>query len=119
MTLPIDEPLHALAAMGLCAGLAWACLCRITSMSKTTTRRLIRAAYCVLFTVALTVATMPVWLPQAWAEWGLLALAAGYLLVMVANAGAWRDGPPEHARSRPTPLDGPLDRLFDEPRVGP
>ncbi len=111
--LPIDRPLLALFAMALCFGLAWACLCRLNAMSKDTTRPLIRASYAVLFTDAVAVASMPVWLPETWAEVGVVCLVAGYLLVMVSNTRGWLHGPPAHARSTPMDLDGPLERTFE------
>ena len=119
MTMPIEQPALALASMCLCAAMAWACLCRINAMSGDTTKTAVRAAYVLLFTDALAVATMPIWLPSYWAEAGLLCIVAGYLVVMVVNSSGWKNGPPPHARSRPAELDGPLDRVFDEPRLGP
>lgn len=114
MTLPIDEPLHALGLMSLCAGLAWASLCRINSMSQDTTRKTIRASYALLFTGAVTAATMPVWLPSAWAEWSTITLAGCYLVVMVTNSAGWRHGPPPHARTQPGALGEALVRQFQD-----
>ncbi len=93
------DKLFALAHMAACAALAWCCLCRISAMSKDTTRFATRGAYALLFTIAVAVGTMPIWISGYWGRWSALTLALGYVVVMAVNAHAWRHGPPAFART--------------------
>lgn len=99
------DQLYALAHMAACGALAWCCLCRISAMSKDTTRFMTRAAYAVLFADAVAVATMPMWVPEFWGRWAALSLTGGYVFVMVVNSPGWAHGPPEHARTAPSEFD--------------
>lgn len=94
-----------LAHVAVCLALAWACLCRINKMSQDTTRPGIRAAYALLLADAVAVATLPMWLPDAWGRWASISLALGYLVVMAANSSGWKEGPPEHTRTGPGDFD--------------
>lgn len=84
-----DRLLLALANLILCSGLAWACLCRITVMSSSTTSKHVRAAYSVLMTVAIGVGTLPIWSGE-WPGIGNLMLTGSQLVVMWAGRHAWR-----------------------------
>jgi hypothetical protein len=99
------DKLWALAHMAACGALAWCCLCRISAMGEDTTRSIVRAAYAVLFTVAVAAGSMPIWVQGYWGRIAALTLAIGYVLVMAVNAGAWKQGPPAHARTAPGEFD--------------
>lgn len=87
----------ALINFALCTGIGWACVCRISSMSRETTKARFRAGYAVLM-VAATASGLS---PLLWREWpgpGQIAMAVAALYVLGWGAQNWRTGPPSYAK---------------------
>ncbi|WP_428421980.1 hypothetical protein [Methylibium sp.] len=98
------ELLVRLAYVCVTGALLWSMVCRVNKMSAATTKRWVRALYALVGAAVFGAMTLPFW-RHDWAQWGALTLACTHLVTTVANSRAWRYGPPEHARSRPAPLD--------------
>lgn len=88
----------------LCVGVAIASFCRARKFAKGATRKWVILAYSSLGTAALLVSLVPLW-PADLRSIAVTLLAAAYLFVMVVNSRGWRNGPPEHTRSRPAAFD--------------
>lgn len=87
-----------------CSMVGWACVCRFSSMSGKTTRSRFRIGYVVLFMAA----TMSGFSWVLFGEWpgpGQIAMAAAWVALLGVNAGNWRHGTPDYARSDRMPLD--------------
>lgn len=103
--------LYALAVLNfaLCSAIGWACVCRFSSMSHGTTRMRFRAGYTLLF-MAASVSGFS-WLVGEWPGPGQIAMAVAWIALLGVNAGNWRGGPPDYARSDRAPLDTrPMER---------
>lgn len=99
----------------LCVGVGVASFCRARKFAKGATRKWVIAAYSVLGTAALLASVAPLW-PAEFRRIAVTLLSASYLLVMVVNSRGWKNGPPEHTRSRPAAFD---DEAHHHPPKGP
>jgi hypothetical protein len=78
----------------LCCGIAWACLCRSTKTSLSTTLPSVRYLYPVAGASALAAGFGWPWL----GPWPHLALMGAYLFNLWLTSRAWADGVPGAAR---------------------
>ena len=93
----------------LCGLIGWACVCRMAKMWAETTRLLTRWAYAAMFTAA----GLSGWqraLIGEWPTWPQVASSAALLLFMWSGTRAWKDGPPDFAKSDKAPLEMELTR---------
>lgn len=87
-------PTHQLLAMVnliLCAGIAWACICRLNS-EISRRFKLARARYTLLLSGALTCGLQPL----LWGDWptvGTVVFCAAVLAGLVINVARWRGAP--------------------------
>jgi len=88
----------------LCTVIGWACVCRFSAMSKRTVRRRFRVGYVVLF-MAATLSGFSWVLFGEWPGPGQIAMACAWIALLGINAGNWRNGPPDYARSDPGGFD--------------
>lgn len=112
--------LLALANLVLCSAVGWTCLCRLSQMSATTTRRAYRGKYAVLVAAA----TASGFAPALFGEWpgaADLVMSAAVLLHLVAGRSAWLGGVPDYALThRPlTPTGIHHDRRESHAELSP
>lgn len=88
----------------LCSMVGWACICRFAAMSRGTTRSRFRLGYVMVFVAASMSGFSWLWFGE-WPGPGQIAMAASWIALMGVNAGNWRGGPPDYARSDRAPLD--------------
>ncbi|WP_421885131.1 hypothetical protein [Methylibium sp.] len=88
----------------LCVGVSIASFCRARKFAKGATRKWVIAGYSVLGTSALLASVAPLW-PAEYRRIAVTLLSFSYLLVMVVNSRGWKNGPPDHTRSRPAAFD--------------
>lgn len=81
----------------VCAGIAWACVCRARNTSARTTRPEYRYLYAAAGTLSVLAALAWPWL----GPWPHLGLLACYLIGLGLASRSWRDGP-SPAASKPT-----------------
>ena len=96
--------LMALTNFAVCSAVGWACVCRFSVMSESSTKVDFRLGYTLLFSAA-TASGLGPWL---WGEWpgpGQIAMSLAALFVIGRGLRNWRAGPPDYARSGPVPLE--------------
>lgn len=98
----LDMLMHVSIAV-VCACVAWACLCRMDKMHKTTLVAF-RLKYTLLATGAIAAALSPWMFPDVQRLGGLL-FAITVLAFLLLGAPAWRSGAPEYSESGPGDLD--------------
>lgn len=91
--------------LGLCAGVTWACVCRIAVMSRQTTKPHFRTLYTLVSVAACGSGFSHLW----WGEWAGPGQIGGSLAMLYwawAGLDMWRDGPPDYVLSAPVELEG-------------
>lgn len=74
----------------LCAAIGWACICRITATSSTTTRTIVRASHCLLLVAAMASGLGPMF--GEWPGWADLLMSLAAVLYLAAGMRAWAFG---------------------------
>jgi hypothetical protein len=99
------ETLVALAIVnfGLCSAIGWGCICRISAMSRETTKARWKGGYTLLLVAASASGLSPL-LFREWPGPGQIGMALAALYVLGWGAQNWRGGPPPYAR-KPGPQD--------------
>jgi len=97
-TLPIVPKFLLMAGnFCICSFIGWACVCRISKMSKRTTLARFRLVYAALF-VAATASGFSLMLFHEWPGPGQIAMGASMAYMIWMSARLWTNGPPEYAR---------------------
>jgi len=113
---PDYKNLMALANLLLCSGIGFICVCRVTVMRGQTTRKTVRAAYALVFAAAALSGWSP-WFLGDWPGWADIAMSFAVLAYMASSMRAWRNGPPDFAKSDRAPLLPPeLDTAAPDSR---
>lgn len=112
MSWPDYKNLMALANLLLCTSIGWICICRITKMTASTTRKATRLSYAGIFGAAFISGWSP-WLLGDWAGWADISLASALLAHLLSSIHAWRNGLPDFAKSRPASLGPTTAGAFD------
>jgi hypothetical protein len=101
----IDErQVMALVNFLLCSGIGWACLCRVSVMTESTTRWSTRGAYALMIGAA-TFSGLSPWFVRDWPGWAEILMSAAVLTHLLSTKRGWQDGVPEYAKSDDAPFD--------------
>jgi hypothetical protein len=100
----LDQTMNIMIAIA-CAGVAWACLCRMDKMHATT-KPLFRIKYTLLASGSIAGALSPWMFPEVPRLGGLVFVLSVFAFLLM-GATAWREHAPDYSESDRAPLGPP------------